>query len=376
MRSWLLLASLLIGCGGSTASTDVEAPAPATPGAPSPPTTPAPGPAPGTRPGATSSTYFPTATAWETVDAATAGFDAAKLDELATFVEERDSSTFAILWDGRLLLEKYWGADASTLRDVASAQKSVVSLLVGIGVGKGLYDVDDTVTSVAGVGWSNASPTDEAAITMRHLVTMTSGLNDTLERVDAPGTVWRYNTNGYHCAEAALQAKTGLELNALTRSWLFDPIGIVSSVWTKRAFQKDGKGQPINALEMTARDMARVGLLVMADGSWNGTRVVESSWLASALTTSQPLNPSYGFLFWLNGKDKVVFPTSTAKDGPLVPSAPADLVAALGANDQKIYVSRSEKLVVVRQGKAAGTAGAAATPFDEELWSRLVAAKR
>jgi len=59
-----------------------------------------------------------------------------------------------------------------------------------------------------------------------------------------------------------------------------------------------------------------------------------------------------------------------------MPSAPADVVAALGAQDQKIYVSRSQKLVVVRQGRAAAQGAQALSDFDDQLWKRLIAAKK
>ncbi len=374
----LVVAPLLAACSGASEATVPEGQSEA---AAAPSTSP---PAPPSPPSASSSgsvapergTHFPPASgAWETVDAAAAGYDAAKLADVVSFVQSKSSTSFVVLHDGRLLVEQYWGVDASTLRDVASAQKSVVSLLVGAALSKGLFGIDDTVTSVAGPGWSNASAAEEAPITVRHLLTMTSGLDDELLRVAAPGSTWLYNTNAYHCLEAVLEKATAKSLQDLTRSYLFDGIGVGTSGWTKRPFQKDGKGQPISALEMNARDMARVGLLVMSDGAWSGAAVVPSSYLGTALAPSQALNPSYGFLFWLNGQSTVVYPPSSPKAGPLVPSGPTDLVAALGAGDQKIYVSRSAKLVVVRQGKSAGSNGAAGTPFDEELWQRLVAAK-
>lgn len=205
---------------------------------------------------------------------------------------------------------------------------------------------------------------------------MTSGLDDNLMRVAAPGSTWRYNTNAYHCLEGVLQAKTGKPLQDFTRSALFDRIGAGASAWTTRPLQKDGKGQPIHALEMTARDMARVGLLVQANGAWNGTAIVPSSYLAVALDTSQAQNLSYGLLWWLNGKASYLLPPSLPGKGPLMPSAPTDLVAALGAADQKIHVARSRKLVVVRQGRAAADGAQALSDFDDQLWKRLMAARK
>lgn len=377
----LLIANLVAACSGEGGA--VQGPSsPAEPGAPTaqPSPTAAPSGAPGSEvtPPAPTGLTFPPASgsgAWATIDAASAGFDPAKLDELTTWIGQASSTTFVVLVGGKILVEKYWDATDTTLRDIASAQKSIVSMMVGAAADKGAFGLDDTVTSLVGAGWSNDTPANEDGITVRHLLTMTSGLDDDLMRVAAPGTVWRYNTNAYHRLELVLTQKTGKTIDQLTRM-LFDPIGAGASAWSPRPFQKDAKGVPINALEMSARDMARVGLLVQADGAWNGTRLVPSAYLGTALATSQTLNPSYGFLWWLNGKSSYVLPPSTPKQGMLMPSAPIDLVAALGAADQKIYVSRAANLVVVRQGKSAGAGAQALSGFDDELWKRLLAAKK
>ncbi len=324
-------------------------------------------------------TYFPPAEgagAWATVDPTAAGWDATALAAVKDWVGTTGGTSFLVLADGKILTEAYWGADASTLRDIASAQKSVVSLLVGMAIVNRAFAPDDTVSSLVGPGWTNDTPANESTITVRQLLTMTSGLDDTLMRVAAPGSTWRYNTNAYHCLEGVLEAKTGKTMQEVTRGTLFDRIGAGASAWTTRPLQKDGKGQPIHALEMTARDMGRVGLLVQAGGAWKGTTIVPSTYLGVALDTSQALNPSYGLLWWLNGKASYLLPGGQGATGPLIPSAPADVVAALGAFDQKIYVARGGKLVVIRQGKAAAQGTQTLSDFDDQLWKRLMAAKK
>ena len=186
----------LLACGGSS---DDSVPASSSPGSsgeqpaqpgPLPSETPAPAPA------AAATTYFPPAgDAWENLDATALAthFDSAKLDELTQFAEQSKSTTFMVLYDGRIVVEKYSaGSSVSTLRDVASAQKSVISLMVGAAVARGLLAVDDKVTSILGDGWSNGTPSEEAPITVRHLLTMTSGLDESLHRVADPGTQWLY----------------------------------------------------------------------------------------------------------------------------------------------------------------------------------------
>ena len=376
-------AVLLAACSGSSdqpvnaaPSGTVDAGAPVS----TPPSTHAPGDA-GSDGDAGNSTltadYFPPATGtWETVSAAEAGFDQAKLDEVSTFVEQSNSTTFMVLYDGRILVEKYWnGRDATTLQDVASAQKSVLSMLIGSLISKGTLSFDATVTSILGAGWSNATAQQEAPITMRQILTMTSCLDANLGYAAPAGSTWLYNTDAYHRNGLVVEAKTGKTLQDYTRSTLFDPIGVGTSMWSTRGGAKDSKGMLVDALLMNARDMARVGLLVMHGGTWAGTTIVPSSYMSEAIVTSQTFNPSYGLLFWLNGKSSALLPPALPFAGMLMPDAPHDLVAALGANDQKIHASTSAKMVVVRQGAAASGEAMAATAWDNQVWQHLDAAR-
>lgn len=194
--SVFLASAAIAACGGGSEPVGAAT-------APPPTTTPpaeGSGPDASTPPVTPSASYFPPAAGtWETITAAAAGFDQAKLDEVSTFVQQSNSTTFMVLYDGRILVEKYWGtATATTLKDVASAQKSVLSMLMGTLIANGILSLDDTVTSVLGEGWSNATVAQEAPITLRHILTMTSGLDASLGYAAPPGTAWLYNTDAYH----------------------------------------------------------------------------------------------------------------------------------------------------------------------------------
>jgi hypothetical protein len=114
---------------------------------------------------------------------------------------------------------------------------------------------------------------------------------------------------------------------------------------------------------------------VLARGNWNGTAILtDTAYFRRMLTPSQSFNRSYGYLWWLNGQPSYQLPgAQITLPGPLIPAAPADLIAALGKNDQKIYVVPSLGLVVVRQGQSAGASRLAASSFDNELWTRIMA---
>ncbi len=306
---------------------------------------------------------------WAPADPGAAGWSAAAIAELADFVGTRNSSTLIVLAGGRILTERYWGtAGPTTVQDIASCQKSVVSTLVGAAVDRKLLRIDDAVSTYLPAGWTNATPAQEGAITIRQLLTMTSGLDQsTLEVVAPPGTKWAYNTTAYQKLHAVVASAAAKDIEVVTRDWLWDPIGVSDlSVWVPRPgngiYALDATGARLWGLNMTARDMARFGLLVQRKGSWDGRDVVPSTWFDLALAPSQDLNPDYGFLWWLLfGQRRGV---------------PSDLVAALGLGDQKIYVCPSLDVVVTRQGSTAGAASETSSDFDTELLGRLVAARR
>ncbi|MEZ4223480.1 MAG: serine hydrolase [Polyangiaceae bacterium] len=308
--------------------------------------------------------YFPPngSDEWETVAPEDAGFSASGLDALKTVVESNHSSSFMILVDGRIVVEWYFmGASATTRTDVASVQKSFSSTLMGLARARGLLDFDDKVSDYLPDGWSNATPAEEAPITLRHLMTHSSGLSDTtLEKVHEPGAVFNYNTAAYQKTRPVLEAVAGKDINALSREWLFDAIDD-RGAWKDRG-KTDPTGAAIWGLDQSARDMARFGLLAQRGGKWHDKAVTDSGWFAEAWSPSQA-KADYGLLWWLQGQ------------GKLKNKAPADLVSALGARDQKIYVVPSLEAVVTRQGLAAGVETEAESDFDLVLLKAIADAR-
>jgi CubicO group peptidase (beta-lactamase class C family) len=329
------------------------------------------GSSPGTTiPPAPESAYFPPTTGeWATSTAAEAGLTEAGLAAVIDLVGGAKSQSLVILHEGRIVAEHYWrGAAADTTRDIASCQKSVTSTLIGLARDKGLLALDDPVSHYLSAGWTNASAAEEAAITIRHLLTMTSGLNpNTLKVVAAPGTVWRYNTEAYQKLRRVLEAAAGTDINTLSQQWLFAAIGLVNpAAWAPRPggpVSSDAVGDTLWGLDLTAREMARYGLFAMRNGEWAGDRITAQGWFAEAWTPT-PQKADYGYLWWLIGRGHL-----GAK------GAPADLVAALGAQDQKIYVVPSLGLVLSRQGGAASDVTAAESDFDAALLLALAEAR-
>ena len=331
--------------------------------------------------------YFPPAgEPWETVDPAEAGWDAERLDVALAVAGERSSTGVVILHRGRILAERHWTLDSPSrghvngshgpnaaghaVEDVASVQKSVVAVLVGLAQERGLLALDDPVTDHAG-RWTEATEEQERAVTIRHLMAMTTGLTPALEYDAAPGSKWLYNTPAYHHLLRIVAAAAGLDRNAVTREWLTGRVGMRDSSWEPRPWANSAIA---TGFATTARDLARFGLLILAGGNWDGGTVIEdTAYLAEMLRPSQALNPSYGLLWWTNGQGSsmswAIPPVTTA--GTLIPAAPDDLVAAQGARDRKLYVAPGLDLVVARLGDTGSREGSS---FNDAFWERLMEA--
>ena len=314
--------------------------------------------------------YFPPVQGdeWATTEVEEVGWDGPLLEEAIAYAGSKRSTALIILHRGKILVERYWeGWDLHDSGPIFSASKSVTSVLIGLLLQDGRLDLDDPVSTHLGPGWSGAPPDKERLITIRHLLTMTSGLEDDLSYAADAGRVWYYNTPAYHELFGVIAAASGTSRDEYAAQRLHGPIGMQDAVWRP------------NHLTASARDMARFGLLTLADGRWDGAPLfADPSYLNEARAPSQDLNPSYGLLWWLNGQDGFLLPGAdpTLQRGPLMPDAPADLIGALGAGDKKIYVVRSMDLVVVRHGAPTGEPTLAASSFDNVFWQKLMAAAR
>lgn len=318
-------------------------------------------------------------------DPAKAGWDPAALDQLASYVRSQKTTGFLIIQDRKVIYEHNWplppdaatfaanfthGTDAhgALQEDVASAQKSFVAILAGVAIDKGVLDISKPVSAYIGPGWSKAAPEQEKSIAVRNLLEMNSGLTERLAYEAPAGAKFFYNTPAYAIMKPVLEKASSQKLDDLTRLWLTEPAGMADTLWRQRPAVFGDVGNP-TGLYTTPRDMAKLGRLVLDEGkAADGKRVISAAQLA-ALFKRSPTNPAYGRLWWLNGSSYTLRPVGARTETALIPAAPAELVAALGAQDRKIYIVRSRKLIVVRTGQAAPDRG-----FDQQVWLRLMKA--
>ena len=318
--------------------------------------------------------YFPSLTldTWETKTMTELNWDENQLQPLLDFLEEKNSKGFIILHEGKIVVENYF--DGHTITSPwywASAGKTLTTAITGIAQEEGLIDINDKVSDYIGTGWTSASLNKENLITCKNLLSMTSGLDDSqgggilpsnLNYLADAGNRWAYHGVFFKLQDVVAQASNS-DWDSYFESRLKTKIGI-SGAWIQ-----NGES---NVYWSTTRSMARFGLLNYANGMWENDQIIPINYLLEAINTSQNLNESYGYMWWLNGKSSYMLPQIQAEfNGSLIPNAPYDMYAALGKNDQKIYVVPSKKLVIIRMGNSADDSSFGLSDFDNQLWLRI-----
>lgn len=325
--------------------------------------------------GKAQSLYFPPSFSltWDTIQPSTLGWCQSKVDTLTNYVGNTNAKAFILLKNGKIVIEKYYGTfTVDSMWFWASAGKSLAAVMIGRAEQDGIINLNDSTSKYLGSGWTVSTPQQEKLITVKEQLKMTSGLNDVLTDPDCTidtclqymanaGTRWAYHNAPYHLLHDVLENASGLTLQQYTNQKIKTPIGMSTGFWFDHVFYS------------RARDMARFGLLALANGNWNGNMVVNNSTFINDMkNTSNPYNLAYGYLWWLNGKSSCMVPQSQLVfPGSLIPNAPSDMYCALGKYDQKIYVVPSQNLVVVRMGQAATTNALALSTYDNVLWQRI-----
>jgi len=320
-----------------------------------------------------SNIYFPPLDSdlWERKSISELGWNEDQLEPLLDFLENRHTKSFIILYQGKIVVEEYMnGHEANTPWYWASAGKTLTTAIAGIAEAEGLIDINAPVSNYIGTGWTSAPLEKENLITNKHLLSMTSGLDyssddispSSLTYLADAGTIWAYHSVFLKLQDVIAQASNS-SWNDYFNSKLKDPIGM-NGLWLPF--------ESTNVFWSNTRSMARFGLMMYAKGKWENLQIVPESFLQDATNTSQDINLSYGYLWWLNGKSSYHLPQSQLEfNGEIIPNAPEDMYAALGKNDQKIYIVPSKELVIVRMGDAADNVNFALSNFDDDLWEKI-----
>ncbi len=321
--------------------------------------------------------YFPPiiGSEWEVTDPSELGWCTERIDSMYGMLAENNTHAFLILKDGKIVLEKYFepfGRDS--IWYWASAGKSLTAFLIGIAQEAGYVNIEDTTSQYLGKSWTSCLESEEDFITIRHQLTMTTGLDDGVANVDCtvdscllclvqPGARWAYHNAPYTLLEAVIDSATDYSLNAFMYNNVTTLTGI-NGLYFPLGFNK--------VFFSRARDMARFGLLTLNKGKWKNIDVLaDTSYYNQMVNTSQNLNLSYGYLWWLNGKASFMVPgLQQIFPGSMMPNAPADMISALGKNGQYLNVVPSQNLVVVRMGDAPGN-NQVPVLLNDQIWEHI-----
>lgn len=322
--------------------------------------------------------YFPPLTGkqWDTISPAQLNWCTDSIPSLLNFVGENNSKGLLILVDGKIAIEKYYGTfTQDSIWYWASAGKSLLATTIGIAAQENLIDIQKPSSYYLDTAWTSCTGADELKIKIVNQLSMTSGLNDNVPDVDCtspscltciatPGTRWAYHNAVYTLLEDVVVSATGQSLNAYLTSKIKSKTGL-TGLYVKQGYN--------NVFFSNARSMARFGLLAQNNFIWNGDTVLKDGIYKTQMTnTSQNLNLSYGYLWWLNGKSSFMLPNSQfVFNAPLLPDAPSDLFTALGKNGQIINVIPSKKIVLIRIGDRPNNANELPMIFNNEIWKRL-----
>jgi CubicO group peptidase (beta-lactamase class C family) len=347
---------------------------------------------------------------WKTASPATEGLDAKLICAIGPRLEKMtvaDPNGVVVVRHGVLVYEHYFtGKDerwpelhwrelprdmphnANTLHDLQSVTKSVTAILVGIAFDRGyLKSLAAPVLSFF-PQCSDLRPPDKRRITVRELLSMTSGLvwvpvstrfigkmnvapnpycfvlAQPLEAT--PGKIWIYNSGGVELLAAIVQKVTGQPFHRFAQKALFDPLGITDWQWVQLA-----NGEPAASwgLRLRPRDLAKIGQLVLNRGLWHGRRIVSAAWIRQMTAPHSPPGwlsgfdaDSYGYLWWLGHQS--------------LNNHDIAWVAGFGWGGQRLYVVPSLDLVVAATAGTFEPGGVEGAAGDTALDMTLRAAFR
>jgi len=291
-----------------------------------------------------------------------------------------DSWSIVIIRHGYLVKEFYtFNVLLPTRFDIWSGTKSFTGTAWGLLMDDGRQDklpkgsgidLDGPVYPHIPEGHPLTDPRKER-ITVRHLLTMTSGIpgekagvvgipTDTdrgpfehalgrcpnrngrwVDKLSAePGTVWDYSDPAFAHLSLLFSKVAKMEMGEYLKERVFDPIGIENLSWDVQG-GSGFIGPHTNAhtgIHVSARELARFGYLMLNTGMWSGRQLIPRWWMDMATRKSQGMNPSYGFTWWVN------------TDGIRWPGLPKDAFALSGYRSNRCYVIPSLDLVVARVG--------------------------
>lgn len=300
--------------------------------------------------------YFP-GEDWTSVKPESQNMDSEILEAMIANLNSSglDMDALIVVRNGYIVVEQYWGyySEMAT-HHLYSVTKSVTSTLIGIAIKEGFIEsVDEPVLDFFSDRTIQNLDSRKESMTIRDLLTMTPGsdwnehncsysdpdnmYNQMFWSPDPvqffldlpmrhePGTHWVYSTGASHILSAIITETTGMSALSFAREYLFDRINGTNGAWNA---DPQGISTGGTQLWLTPRTMARLGLLLLKNGTWKGDEIVTAEFAEDATSplVGGAYEYDYGYQWWID--------------------VPNGLFMAIGSNGQYIIVSREYNVVV------------------------------
>jgi CubicO group peptidase (beta-lactamase class C family) len=307
-----------------------------------------------------------------------AEIQAADCARAAKYSESKRGVSMLVMQNRRTIFERYAnGGSARGRWPIFSGTKSFWGIAALAAVHDGLFKLNDSVSDTI-TEWKGDPR--KSQITIRQLLNQTDGIEGAsrLQRASMrdrnavairlttfaePGSAFIYGPSHLQIFSELLRRKlNGRTTTSYIEARVLNRLGL-----GRLKYKKDAHGNPLPAtgFELTAREWARLGELVLGRGNYHGRQIVPADLLREAFVGSRA-NPSYGLTFWLNEQSRKLsgetdmermldLPWQSAQwtDVCICKDAPADMVVALGSGYQRLFVIPSLKTIIVRQGSNA-----------------------
>jgi CubicO group peptidase (beta-lactamase class C family) len=291
----------------------------------------------------------------------------------AKYSEAHRGMSMLVIQNGRTVFEHYAHGGMPELRSpIFSGTKSFWGIAALVAVQSRLFQLDDRAADTI-TEWKNDPR--KSQITIRELLNATDGIEGAsflhresirdrnaaairLPVIAPPGSVFTYGPSHLQIFCELLRRKLhGRSTISFIQHDVLDPLGLYNL-----DFKKDRRGNPLPAsgFELTAREWARFGELVLGRGNYHGRHIVSADLLRQAFIGSN-LNPSYGLTFWLNAQAPFAREVDMEKEIDLswdhagwsgtciCAAAPPDMVVSLGSGYQRLFIIPSLRALIVRQ---------------------------
>lgn len=301
---------------------------------------------------------------WQQTSPESVGYSTAKLEALRGWVKTQDTGSMMVIVQGRVIFSY---GDVLHTSKVASVRKSVLGMLYGNYLFNGKIDLDKTVKQLGLDDKEPFLPIEEKA-TLVQLLASRSGIylptgNGDQKKVlpprgsEYPGSYYIYNNWDFDAAGVAFERQTGKDIYEALQTDLATPLGMQDYLISKQKKNYSPESlHPEYAMYLSARDMARLGLLMLDSGMWNGKQIVPGDWvryMTTLITPFRDINPTglrnygeperwgYGLLWWM--WDEPAFP------GNAYIGFMQGAYSAMGSGGTFITVLPSRDMVVVHQ---------------------------